>query len=330
MRASPSEVDVAAVVEAVEAAEAAAAVVGPRRAAPDPSAALLLQPSREVLAYSTTGALHENDVAEVVIVCEPDLHSNLMGALHPAGSLYERPVNMAACTEQHAAFRAALRRHGVRCLTVKEVLLHGTDSVRARCELEDLAAGRLLYELDAACDERLLAERDRFFVGDAYKRSVLEAMSPEQLCDVVLTCPKVTVLPSFRDTGFTARYAFEPLTNMQYTRDSAVTTARGLVLARLRSQQRQKEVELLDFCFRKLGLKVLGAVHAPGYLEGTPICFPAFAGSLTLSARGRLLHGGCRALLPGRRPALQPRGGGAADGGGPAGHAPGGGGAGRV
>lgn len=75
-------------------------------------------------------------------------------------------------------------------------------------------------------------------------------------------------MPSFRDTGFTARYAFDPLTNVQYTRDTAVTTARGVVLTRLRSPQRQFEVELLSFCFQKLGLPVVGAIKAPGFLEG--------------------------------------------------------------
>jgi arginine deiminase len=192
-----------------------------------------------------------------------------MGALHPAGSLYERPVNMSKCTAQHAAFRGALRAHGVRCLTVREVLLYDTDaSVRARCELEDLAAARLTYELDTGCSARLLSEQDLFFVGHEYKASVLEAMSAEQLVDVVLCGPTVHVMPSFRDTGFTARYAFEPLTNVQFTRDQAVTTARGLVLARLRSPQRQREVELLAFCFAKLGLPVVGAIAAPGFLEG--------------------------------------------------------------
>jgi hypothetical protein len=34
-----------------------------------------------------------------------------------------------------------------------------------------------------------------------------------------------------------------------------VTTCRGIVMGRLRSQQRQKEVELMRFCFRKLGAR---------------------------------------------------------------------------
>lgn len=40
------------------------------------------------------GQSHEDDTAEVVLVCEPDLHNNLMGALHPNGALYEKPVNI--------------------------------------------------------------------------------------------------------------------------------------------------------------------------------------------------------------------------------------------
>lgn len=41
------------------------------------------------------GQRHEDDTAEVVLVCEPDLHNNIMGALHPNGALYEKPVNIA-------------------------------------------------------------------------------------------------------------------------------------------------------------------------------------------------------------------------------------------
>ena len=68
---------------------------------------------------------------------------------------------------------------------------------------------------------------DKYFVGDEYKRNVLEVMSPEQLIDVVLCHPTVEMRPSFRDTGFTASYRFDPLTNMQFTRDQQITTNQG-------------------------------------------------------------------------------------------------------
>lgn len=58
---------------------------------------------------------------------------------------------------------------------------------------------------------------------------------------------------TLRDTGLTASYTFEPLSNLVYTRDQQITTCKGIVMGRLRSQQRQKEVELMQYCFRKLG-----------------------------------------------------------------------------
>jgi N-dimethylarginine dimethylaminohydrolase len=38
-----------------------------------------------------------------------------------------------------------------------------------------------------------------------------------------------------------------------YTRDQQITTAKGIVMARLRSSVRELEVALMKFCFDKLG-----------------------------------------------------------------------------
>jgi hypothetical protein len=154
-------------------------------------------------------------------------------------------------------------------------------------------------------------------------------MSVTQLIDIILINPTVHLAPSHRDTGLTASYTFEPLSNLVYTRDQQagllspafcswawsfglfgmcwglkafavwaagfdrltvgcqpagrispftpppqtpawscrppcpsfptpplhpqITTCRGIVMGRLRSQQRQRDVELMRFCFDKLG-----------------------------------------------------------------------------
>jgi hypothetical protein len=44
---------------------------------------------------------------------------------------------------------------------------------------------------------------------------VLAAMSSEHLIDMIMTVPTVHLKPSMRDTGFTASYHFDPLTNLQ-------------------------------------------------------------------------------------------------------------------
>ncbi|GMH40790.1 hypothetical protein BSKO_08694 [Bryopsis sp. KO-2023] len=224
---------------------------------------------------------HENDVAEVILVCEPEGTSLMMGGLHPRASLYERPVNLDDSRAQHAKFREVLREQGVRVLTVREVLLYAVERhVGARVALEDLGMKALTYKLGEGLHMEHLPEEYRFYASDAYKREVLESMSAAQLIDVLLINPTVFLAPSARDTGLTATYKFQPLSNLVYTRDQQITSCKGIVMGKLRSPQRQLEVDLLRFCFDKLGMDVVGEVSGGGFLEGgdffpagTDLCF---------------------------------------------------------
>jgi hypothetical protein len=72
----------------------------------------------------------------------------------------------------------------------------------------------LNYDLAEGVSIDDLAEEDRFYLGDDYKRTVLEHMSTSQLLDMLLIHPTVSVSPSYRDTGLTAIYTFKPLSNL--------------------------------------------------------------------------------------------------------------------
>jgi hypothetical protein len=125
---------------------------------------------------------HENEIAEVVIVCEPESSSLTMGSLHPRGSLYERPINIDSAKTMHGEFRRVLREHGLRVLTVREILAYGTDEhMGARVELEDLAMDAMTYELDAEYKAVDIQEEDKYYLSDDYKRSVVEHMSVAQV-----------------------------------------------------------------------------------------------------------------------------------------------------
>jgi arginine deiminase len=39
-------------------------------------------------------------------------------------------------------------------------------------------------------------------------------------------------------------------------------------MGRLRSEQRQREVQVMKFCFTKLGLPIAGNIEIGGFLEG--------------------------------------------------------------
>lgn len=255
--------------------------------------------------YSPTGQSHENDIARTVLVCAPSALSKMMGSLHPAGALYEKPVNTRKALDAHAAFVMMMKKHGVNVLDVRDVLIDRVAwSVGDRVALENLAFGCLTYLFDrsnplssssvdnddsnsdkkqnekhgddesGSKDKEKFPEAEAYYISDQYKRSVIEHMGEQQLVDIIFTNPTVTVTPSPRDTGFTASYAFHPLSNIVFVRDQQITTRRGIVMARLRSPQRARETDILLFCLRKLGLHVIGRVPVPGYLEGGDF-FPA-------------------------------------------------------
>ena len=202
-------------------------------------------------------------------MCEPEGMSLQLGGLHPRASLYEKPVNLEAAKTAHAEFRQIMRNNGVRVLTVREILAYGANEhVGARVELENYAMTALTYKLGEGASYDDIEPDDRHYLTDEYKRTVLEHMSVPQLIDTILTNPTVHLAPSYRDTGLSATYSFEPLSNLVYTRDQQITTARGIIMGRLRSTQRNREVSLMRFCLGKVGLRVIGEVEDPGYLEG--------------------------------------------------------------
>lgn len=242
-----------------------------------------------------TVQVHENDVAAAAIVCAPSALSKMMGSLHPAGALYEKPVNIDQALEAHAAFVSVLRENNVRVYDVRDMLTDRVaSSVGDRVALEELAFSCLQYVFDArdapdapvasadsiASDAPVdstgggltrfptMTDAERYYVSDIYKRLVIRQMAAQQLVDVIFTNPTVTVHPSSRDTGFMASYRFAPLTNIVFVRDQLITTAKGIVMGRLRSMQRVREVDILYFCLNKAGFHIIDRVPAPAFLEG--------------------------------------------------------------
>ena len=59
-----------------------------------------------------------------------------------------------------------------------------------------------------------------------------------------------------------------PVQNLLFCRDQQIVTAKGLIIARLASPQREPETVIMKFCFQKLGLPIVGEIKEPGCLEG--------------------------------------------------------------
>jgi N-dimethylarginine dimethylaminohydrolase len=81
--------------------------------------------------------------------------------------------------------------------------------------------------------------------------------------------------------------------NMTYTRDLAAVFSRGAVLMGPWQKGRQGDQEMMARAFKRLGIPILGAIEAPGYLEG---------GGVTMIGDDTVVASLCdRATLPGLR-----------------------------
>lgn len=96
-----------------------------------------------------SGQEHETATAREIIICGRAMTSKAMGALHPAGSLYEKPINLKNVEEQHHRFRTVLEDHGIVVHDVRDILAMDVDhSVGDRMDLEDLAMKTLAYRYE--------------------------------------------------------------------------------------------------------------------------------------------------------------------------------------
>ncbi|PRP87144.1 hypothetical protein PROFUN_01406 [Planoprotostelium fungivorum] len=223
------------------------------------------------------GQCSENQRANIIIVHEPDMPA-FMGALHPDGSLYEGTVDLFKAQKEHKNMVAVLQKNGVEVVRVRDVLkMDCEEDLRQRLKLEQLAAMHLTYKLDDSEGDKstLLSEHDWYLMSDQYKEKIISEMSIDQIVDLILTKPTISLRKADLNTALcSTSVSFSPLSNLVFCRDQQITTNRGVVLGQLNSITRAPERVITRFCFNKLGMKIIGEIPEGGALEGGDF-FPA-------------------------------------------------------
>ena len=70
------------------------------------------------------------------------------------------------------------------------------------------------------------------------------------------------------NTGYAASYELNPVMNLYFMRDQMITTAKGVVLGSMNSEQRRVETRIAKFALHKLGVEPIYEVTGDGRLEG--------------------------------------------------------------
>jgi len=193
----------------------------------------------------------------------------LVGVIHPEAALFERPFSITGAAAEHRAYIRLLEKQGARVHTVVQTLLAGTVDDRGRAipglaldALRDFTAQFVTVDASALS----AAERDE---QKDYLAKTLQKLHPYELVSCILQCPTVHLRQSaVANTRYSATYELAPVMNLYFCRDQQITTAAGVVIGRMNSEQRRVETTIMEFVLRKLGVRPIYQVEGDGRLEG--------------------------------------------------------------
>ena len=207
----------------------------------------------------------ETSPAKSILVHIPDKEI-FMSTLHPAAALYEDVTDEVEVKKCFDELYNVLKEKNIELITVRSALKLNHDS------LKKLAFELLNYKKD----EKFLGDTNEDFekyVSDDYKRDVISKLSENQLIDVILNKPTLTLKPTNLNTFIESTSTnFDPLGNLIFCRDQQITTQKGVVIGRARSSQRAGEHKIMKTVFENLHSNLLGVLTEEydknAYLEG--------------------------------------------------------------
>lgn len=198
----------------------------------------------------------EWDRAAVILMHTPG-QELFDGVIHPAAGLFDHYFDVDKAAEEHRGYIRMLEANGIRVHTIADILNEvSLDTLRP------LAAKALRYDISSLPDADCNAT-------EAYRMEVLSQMSRTDMIRCLLMKPVVRLLPTDNNTGVEAEYTHTPTMNLYFTRDQSITTPCGHIICRMmNSPQRAPETDIIDLCYRHLGVAPVLRIEGDGRLEG--------------------------------------------------------------
>ena len=178
------------------------------------------------------------------------------GVIHPSAGLFEDYFDVDKAAAEHQNYIEMLEANGIQVHTVLGILNEVDID-----ELRKAAEKVLKYDISSMPDEDPVKT-------EAYRQEVLQKMSRADLIRCLLLQPTVKLIKTDNNTGFEAQYIQNPLMNLYFTRDQSITTPRGHIICNMNSSQRAPETDIIEMCYKHLGLDPILRISGEGRLEG--------------------------------------------------------------
>lgn len=203
----------------------------------------------------------------IILMHEPT-DELFLGVIHPDAALFSDYFDIDKVVKEHANYRKELEKVGAKVLTVRQILLEGTldenDNAIEGKELDSLrefASKFLIYNTVLVPEEEETQKE--------YKKIIINKATPKDLVKIIMLQPEIILSYTNSNTGFSASYILHPITNIFYMRDQMIATAKGIVIGRMNSLQRQVECEIAEFCLDKINMSPIYKIEGEeAFLEG--------------------------------------------------------------
>ena len=205
-----------------------------------------------------------NKIKKIIIhIPEKEL---FMSTLHPLSALYNDITNDEDINKCFENLTHILKENNIDYITVSEALkLNGTELIK-------LAKESLTYKLDENYNYEKIPENVKSYINDEEKIKNLKKLSKNQLVNVLFTNPTYTLKPVEANNNIEpSLISFKPLGNLMFCRDQQITTAKGVVIGRMKSSQRKGELKIMEQVFKNLNISVnilTEKYDKNAYLEG--------------------------------------------------------------
>ena len=216
----------------------------------------------------------ESTAANTIIVHISKLESFIC-SLNPAASLYEDVTDEDEIRKCFIQLKEYLKTQNIKLITIEEALL----LEKCHDDLLELAKESLNYERETKVDEINIEDVKKkrrkssfeeycLYSSEEYKEKILKKFSKKHLINIILTRPSIKLKHIETDTFIeSTSINFTPLGNLIFCRDQQITTKKGVVMGRTRTNQRKYEHIIMKQVFKNLNVEIIGEVK-DGYLEG--------------------------------------------------------------
>lgn len=214
------------------------------------------------------GAYSEWENAETILMHTPG-EELFLGVTYPEPALFDDTFDMDQAAVEHRNYIAKLKAQGIDVHTVIEVLLSSEKTA-----LVELARKAINLNVSR------LKKADRLEQKQCFDENI-PRLSPNILTRIIMQRPTFKLsydtkpgernysLPACKKYYIKADYIVNPVMNLYFTRDQMITTARGVVLNRMKLPQRAIEVDIMEFVLKQLGITPIYRVQGQNStLEG--------------------------------------------------------------